>query len=65
MYVRETCAEGDTRGRFLLSAFPSDASDLTESARESGSAHDSLNFDFADRGAAFDGKCEAITALPD
>ena len=65
IYAKETCAADDTRGRFLLSAFPSDAADLTESARKSGRAHNSLNFDFADRGAAFDGKCAIIIALPD
>jgi len=65
IYVKDPCADGDTRGRFLLSAFPSDAADLTESARKSGLAHNSHNFDFADFGAAFDGKCAIVFALPD
>ena len=65
IYVKDPCADGDTRGRFLLSAFPADAADLTESARKSGLAHNSHNFDFDDFGAAFDGKCAIVFALPD
>ena len=65
IYAKEPCSDGDTRGRFLLSAFPSDTADLTESARKSGLAHNSHNFDFADFGAAFDGKCAIVFALPD
>ena len=65
IYAKEPCAADDARGRFLLSAFPMDESDLTEGARKSGLAHNSLNFDFADRGAAFDGKCAIVIALPD
>ena len=38
---------------------------MTESARKSGLAHNSHNFYFADFGAAFDGKCAIVFALPD
>ena len=63
IYVKETCAAEDTRGRFLLSVFPKSRDDLPEKFRELG--HESLNFNFDDYGAAFDGKCVVIRALPD
>ena len=62
IYVKEPCAEEDTRGRFLLSVVPIDAGDLPESARELG--HESLNFDFKIQGAMFDGKCAIMVELP-
>ena len=62
IYVKEPCAEEDTRGRFLLSVVPIDAADLPESARELG--HESLNFDFKIQGAMFDGKCAIMVGLP-
>ena len=64
-YVKEPCSEDDARGRFLLAAFPVDEADLTEGARESGAAQNSLNFDFPLRGDVFDGRCVARAALPD
>ena len=63
IYVNETCAAEDARGRFLLSVFPKSRGDLPEKFRELG--HESLNFDFDDYGAAFDGKCVIMRALPD
>ena len=63
IYVKETCAAEDARGRFLLSVFPKSRDDLPEKFRELG--HESLNFDFDDYGAAFDGKCVVIRVLPD
>ncbi len=64
-YVKEPCGEYDTRGRFMLAAFPENESDLTESARESGLSHNPLNFDFHDRGALLDGVCVAAVPLPE
>ena len=64
IYVREPCAEDDARGRFSLSVFPANARDLSNEARANGQAHESLNFDFAMRGAIFDGKCVARVKLP-
>ena len=64
-YVKEPCGEYDTRGRFLLAAFPENESDLTESALESGLSHNPLNFDFHDRGAMLDGACVAVVPLPE
>ena len=66
-YVKEVCAESDTRGRFFLSLFPADSNDLPQSARDAGLEHEPRNFDFSERGAgaAFDGKCVIIRDLPD
>ena len=63
-YVKEGCAQDDTRGRFFLSVFPAEPRDLSQYARDAGLEHEPLNFDFA-RGAIFDGKCAIIRELPD
>ena len=63
-YVKENCDEDDTRGRFFLSVFPADRSDLPQSARDAGREHESLNFDFARYGALLDGRCVIIRYLP-
>ena len=65
IYVKEPCAEDDTRGRFLVSVYPENAADLSAAHKAKGLSHDSLNFDFADRGAALGGKCVARLELPD
>ena len=62
IYVKDPCAAEDAGGRFLLSVFPESRGDLPEKFRELG--HESLNFDFDDYGAAFDGKCVIMRALP-
>ena len=64
VYVKERCEDEDTRGRFFLSAFPKDAGDVPADMRLSGLEHESLNFDFAMRGARFDGVCMAWRGLP-
>jgi len=64
-YVKENCDEEDTRGRFFLSVFPADQSDLPQTARDAGREHESLNFDFDRYGAILDGKCVIIRRLPD
>ena len=64
-YVKENCDEADTRGRFFLSIFPADPSDLPQTARDAGREHQSLNFDFARYGALLDGRCVIIRYLPD
>ena len=64
-YVKENCDEADTRGRFYLSVFPADRSDLPQSARDAGREHESLNFDFDRYGAILDGRCVIIRYLPD
>jgi len=63
-YVKDPCAEYDTRGRFLLSVHPVNSDDLSNDRRPIG--HASLNFDFAQRGTpVFDGACMAKAPLPD
>ncbi len=64
-YVKRQCAESDTRGRFSLSAYPSDPSDIADDMRSQNLAHNSLNFAFAEHGARFDDKCVIIRELPD
>ena len=64
-YVKDPCGAEDTRGRFLLSVFPSDADDLPEDAKRAGREHVSLNFDFARYGAVLDGKCVILRPLPE
>ena len=61
-YLKSPCADGDTRGRFLLSAIPQNPADLPDQFRDLG--HESLNFAFAERGALLDGTCLARVALP-
>ena len=63
-YVKENCDEEDARGRFFLSVFPEDPSDLSQDARDAGREHESLNFDFARYGATVDGKCVIVRRLP-
>ena len=64
IYAKSPCAEGDTRGRFALSVYPADSSDLPKRARDAGLEHEPLNFDFAEYGAIFDGRCAIIRRLP-
>ena len=62
VYLKERCAADDTRGRFLLSAYPANPADLPDDFAELG--HQSRNFDFDPLGIRFDGKCMARRALP-
>ncbi len=63
-YVKSPCAESDTRGRFALTVHPVDQNDLPQDVQEAGADSQSLNFDFAEHGAAFDGACVAVRELP-
>ena len=62
IYLKEQCAEDDTRGRFLLSAYPANPADLPDGFAELG--HESRNFEFDPLGIRFDGKCMARRELP-
>ena len=64
IYLKEPCAEDDARGRFLVSVYPQNADDVSPAHKAKGLTHDSLNFDFASRGFALDGKCAARVDLP-
>ena len=63
VYVRETCAAGDTAAGFFLHIVPADVADLPADRRDAGFAHG--GFDFRRWGGHFDGKCLAAVALPD
>jgi len=64
-YVKENCAEHDTRGRFFLSIFPTNQTDLPQTARDAGRRHEPLNFDFPQYGEILANKCAIIRELPD
>lgn len=69
-YLKEPCDEEDARGRFLLSAFPSDPNDLPQAAGGEKAArqapiHQSMNFSFFQYGVIFDGKCMIRLPMPD
>ena len=61
-YVKSHCSPDDARGRFLLSAYPSDADDLEEGRAEFG--HNSLNFSFDEYGGIVGGICVMRRPLP-
>ncbi len=63
IYLREPCVAGDIGERFLLHIFPSDAGDLP--AEWMGRGFVNADFEFAEYGALFDGKCVGIAPLPD
>ena len=63
-YVKESCAESDTRGRFQLWAFPDDEGDLSAESMRGGLEFNSLNFDFGRYGVMVDGKCVIARTLP-
>ena len=61
-YLKEPCAESDTRGRFFLDVRPVKPEDLAEDRPARG--RDSLDFDFSQSGIIFNGKCMARRELP-
>ena len=63
IYFREPCVPRDIDDRFILNIFPADAADLPVEGIELGFVN--ADFDFADYGALFEGKCVAIAPLPD
>ena len=63
VYVRESCAAGDTAAEFFLHIVPADKADLPEDRWAAGFVH--AGFEFARRGGHFDGKCLAAVVLPD
>jgi len=63
IYLRETCAEGDTAANFFLHIVPENPTDLPEDRQAAGFAHG--GFAFVRQGGRFDGKCLASVALPD
>ena len=63
IYFREPCVAGDIDERFLLHIFPADTADLP--AEWMGRGFVNADFDFAEYGALFEGKCVGIARLPD
>ena len=63
-YIKSPCAERDARGRFELSVYPADPSDLSDGMQAQNMSHNSLNFDFPEYGAMVDGACIIIRNLP-
>ena len=62
VYVKEPCASSDVETRFFLHVIPVDAADLPGDRRQHG--FDNLDFDFAEQGLLFDGKCLVSVDLP-
>ena len=62
VYIKESCRAMDTQPRFYLHLIPRDVNDLSSGRQRHG--FDNLNFDFANQGARFDGKCLATVELP-
>ena len=63
VYLRESCAAGDTAAAFFLHIIPADVADLPAERQAAGFAN--RDFAFAHRGGPFDGKCLATALLPD
>ena len=63
LYVKESCAEGDTKGRFFLHIFPERTADLSTARQQYGM--DNLDFDFAEQGDRVGEHCLAVVELPD
>ena len=61
-YTRSGCAGEDTAAGFFLHVVPAAPGDLAPERRPFG--FDNLDFAFADRGAAFAGRCVALAELP-
>ena len=62
IYLRESCAAGDTAAAFFLHLIPADVTVLPEERRDAGFAN--RDFVFDRRGGHFDGKCLAAIPLP-
>ena len=62
IYVREPCIHSDAAARFFLHVVPADLDDLSDDRKQYG--FDNLDFDFAEQGLLFDGKCLVSVDLP-
>ena len=63
IYLKASCAPGDTDARFFLHITPANPADLPAAVRENGFAN--LDFQFTDRGAYAGDKCVVTRELPD
>ena len=64
IYLKDPCAESDTRGGFFLRFHPANLEDLPEGRRELGHGG-SDNFAFRSYGEMVDGACVIVRHLPD
>ncbi len=62
-YLKDPCLPADTAARFFLHFVPVNVADLPLERQQHGT--DNRDFDFAQRGERFDGKCLARVTLPD
>ena len=62
-YYKEPCVPADTEARFFLHIIPIDPADLPAERRQYGV--DNRDFDFAEGGVSFDGKCLISIPLPE
>ncbi len=63
VYVRDGCTEEEADAAFFLHVYPVDEADLPEAAREHG--FENRDFLLWQRGGRAEGRCVAMTALPD
>lgn len=62
-WIKEECTDADIAGMFIFHPYPANPADLPEWRQ--GEEFDNLDFQFSRQGARFDGKCVAVTPLPD
>ena len=62
-FAKAPCGAEDVKARFIVHLFPVASRDLPANRQPYG--FDNLDFDFAEHGVIFDGKCLAALALPD
>ena len=63
VYVKDQCSPEAIEPLFFLHLHPADGNDLPVPRWQPG--FDNLDFDFAERGGIFDGRCMATVALPE
>ena len=62
-FVKVSCSAKDVAARFMVHLYPVELNDLPGNRRRYGFGN--LDFDFDERGVAFDGKCLATIPLPE
>ena len=63
IYAKDACREDDTAGKFFLTLYPANQSDLPDARKPHG--FDNLDFRFQDRAVRRGEQCVAIAPLPD
>ena len=65
IYVKESCGVEDTRGRFFLLIYPTDASDLTRTRYGKWYGYNRISLPLNSQGFRSAGRCVVLGALPD